>query len=154
MKEGNLSDLSDKTEKVILEIFSSQNTWLLINIKGTLYNPKTKQYITKSNLGIIDYVFRKKESYGCSNINYSRYYNILVDLQATSALVTYPFIEKKTDSVIGIIQIEYNAKLSEKIGKLKDNEAMLFNMLEICFVNWICQNRNVLDNIDKCSWSI
>ncbi len=96
-------------------------------------------------------MFRKKESYGCSNINYSRYYNILVDLQATSALVTYPFIEKKTDSVIGIIQIEYNAKLSEKIGKLKDNEAMLFNMLEICFVNWICQNRNVLDNIDKCS---
>lgn len=46
---------------------------------------------------------------------------------------------------------DMNKTSIKEIGKLKDNEAMLFNMLEICFVNWICQNRNVLDNIDKCS---
>lgn len=143
----SLEEFSDETEKVIMDLFSSDSAMILININDTLYNPKTKKFITQKNLGIVDYVLTKKECHGCSNLKKCNYYNILVDIPAHESLVTYPVIEKNKETVLGIIQTQYNFKLSDATEKPKDNEMVIFNMVDNCFIDWIERNEDEIKKV-------
>lgn len=138
---SSLEIFSDLTEKIIMELFSSSSAMVLFYINNRLYNAKTKQFIKQKNLGIVDYVCTKKKIHGCSNVKTCQFYNNLVDLPAHESLVTYPIIEKNKEKVIGVLQTLYNFKLSDITEKPKDNEMMIFAMIEHCFIDWV--NRNI-----------
>ena len=143
----SLEEFSEETEKIIMDLFFSDSAMILININDTLYNAKTKNFITQKNLGIVDYVFTKKECHGCSDLKKCHYYNILVDIPAHESLVTYPVIEKNKETVLGIIQTQYNYKLSNTTEKPKNNEMVIFNMVENCFIDWIKRNRDEIEKV-------
>ena len=143
----SLEEFSEETEKIIMDVFFSDSAMILININDTLYNAKTKNFITQKNLGIVDYVFTKKECHGCSNLKKCHYYNILVDIPAHESLVTYPVIEKNKETDLGIIQTQYNYKLSNTTEKPKNNEMVIFNMVENCFIDWIKRNRDEIEKV-------
>ena len=144
---NSLEEFSEETEKIIMDLFFSDSAMILININDTLYNAKTKNFITQKNLGIVDYVFTKKECHGCSDLKKCHYYNILVDIPAHESLVTYPVIEKNKETVLGIIQTQYNYKLSNTTEKPKNNEMVIFNMVENCFIDWIKRNRDEIEKV-------
>ena len=146
---SSLETFADLTEKIVMELFSSSSALLLFYIDNRLYNAKTKQFIKHKNLGIVDYVCTKKKIHGCSNVKTCQFYNNLVDIPAHESLVTYPMIEKNKEKVIGVVQTLYNFKLSDITEKPKDNEMMIFAMIELCFIEWVNRNKEEINRV-KC----
>ena len=58
-------------------------------------------------------------------------------------------IEKNKEKVIGVVQTLYNFKLSDITEKPKDNEMMIFAMIELCFIEWVNRNKEEINRV-KC----
>ena len=138
-------DFVKRTEQLVERVFMSSSSQVLLDVNGKLYDPKKKAYV--SELGLVHYVYRKKECHGCSDVKHCQYYNMLTDIYSVDSLVTYPVIEPDNDRVVGIIQTIFNAKLSDKYNLPKHNEMMLFNLIGNCFVSWVSNNSNLINNI-------
>ena len=138
-------DFVKRTEQLVERVFMSSSSQVLLDVNGKLYDPKKKAYV--SELGLVHYVYRKKECHGCSDVKHCQYYNMLTDIYSVDSLVTYPVIEPDNDRVVGIIQTIFNAKLSDKYNLPKHNEMMLFNLIGNCFVSWVSNNINLINNI-------
>ena len=145
---SSLEKFTDLTEKIIMELFSSSSAMVLLYIKNRLYNTKTKKFIKQKNLGIVDYVCKKKKIHGCANVKACPFYNNLVDLPAHESLVTYPIIEKNKEEVIGVLQTLYNFKLSDITEKPKNNEMMILTMIEHCFIEWVNRNSEEVTRVE------
>ena len=122
-KQCDLNQFVKFTEMVVMNVFMSSSAQILININNMLYNPMKRKYV--DNVGIVKYVFMKKECHACSDVKMCKYFNSITDMDAVGCFVTFPVIETQNEKVIGIIQTMFSAKLSEKNEMPKKNEMML-----------------------------
>lgn len=132
-----------RTEELLMTLFSSATAKVLfVNENNCLYHYSTKETLSSKNLGIINFVLKKKEIHGCTKVKDCHYYNALVDIPASESLVTVPVMDQ--DKCIGVFQTILNCDLSESLELPKDNEMSLLNLIGETFVAWYQVNRGNL----------
>ena len=133
-----------RTEELLMTLFSSASAQILFVTKlNELYHYPSKKTLSNKNLGIVNFVLRKKECHGCSKVKNCNYYNALVDIPASESLITYPIVID--NKCIGIIQAILNCDFSENLELPKDNEMSLLNVIEESFKSWYSNNRNLFN---------
>ena len=76
-----------------------------------------------------------------------QFFNVLVDLDGNDALVTYPIINQSNNEVMAILQVACNIKVSEASEKLKNNEMLIFKMIDESISDWIIKNDNEIQKL-------
>ena len=125
---NNLIDLTKITEELLINLFSSSSAQILFkNQDNKLVHLTNKKIFEKNNLGIIYFVFNKKQFHGCRKIKDCKYYNSLVDISASECLVTFPIFNG--EDCVGILQTIVNSDLNNITQEPKDNEKNIFSLL-------------------------
>jgi len=144
LKTNNLIDISHCIENIITNIFSTQYSQILI------YNPKKNNLVKISkyerieknkNLGIVGYVFEKKEYFGVNSSNGCQFFNNLVDLETGMTLLTYPIITN--GEIKAILQFSYNEKLTH-FKKLKESDDQIIKYIIIDCEKWFLKNEEIV----------
>ena len=118
-----------------------------MKIEYFLYEIKKEKFLGYTNLGIAYYVFNNKIVHSCPKIKNCKFFNVLVDLDGNDALVTYPIINQNDNQVLAILQVACNIKVSEVSEKLKQNEMLIFKMIDESICNWIIKNDNEIEKL-------
>lgn len=139
-KQCKLQQFVKFTEIVVMNVFMSSSAQILVNVNDMLYSTVKGKYV--DNVGIVKYVFMKKECHACNDVKMCKYFNSITDMDAVGCFVTFPVVEPHNEKVVGIIQTMFSAKLNEKNEMPKKNEMMLLRLIEKCFVNWIQRNQS------------
>ena len=145
----NLIDFNDLTERMLIDAFNASHVQVLFNVNGLLYNLSENKFHKKTNIGIAYYVFQKKVYHICDKINMCSYYNILIDSQTNSNLITYPIIDKTHDEVLIIIQVGSIINMQDDGKKLKENEEMVYETIQIILGEWLNKNKNLLMELNE-----
>ena len=90
-------------------------------------------------LGIIGYVWKRKEIYGCLSVKTNKYYNKLVDLNSSDALITVPIMNEYNE-IIAMVQIVSPSKVNDKTGKLIHTDMIILELFEKCVLSWYNAN--------------
>ena len=140
---SSIEQLTFVIEALVTSMFSCNSAQLLIfdsKKDEILRITKYEKKIKKKNLGIIGYVYEKKEYYGTDSILNCIYYDNTIDLETTISLLTYPILEK--NKLIGILQFSFNEKLNKKKRPKQTDEDLIFYICKSCSF-WL----NNLNNI-------
>jgi adenylate cyclase len=90
-------------------------------------------------LGIIGYVWKRKEIYGCLAVKTNKYYNKLVDLNSSDVLITVPIMNEYNE-IIAMVQIVSPSKVNDKTGKLIHTDMIILELFEKCVLSWYNAN--------------
>ena len=145
----NLIDFNDLTERMLIDAFNASHVQVFFNVNGLLYNLSENKFHKKTNIGIAYYVFQKKIYHICDKINTCSYYNILIDSQTNSNLITYPIIDKTNNEVLIIIQVGSIINMQDDGKKLKENEEMVYETIQIILGEWLNKNKNLLKELNE-----
>ena len=74
-------------------------------------------------------------------------FNISVDLDGNDTLVTYPIIDQSDNQFLAVLQVACNIKVSEVSEKPKDNEMLIFKMIDESICDWILKNDNEIQKL-------
>ena len=122
-------------EKLMLILYStSAKIYFCNKEKNVLEHYEDDRCDEVKPLGILGYVWKKKEIHGCSSVKTCKLYNNLVDLRASDALITFPIIDDI--EVIAICQAIFPGKLGEVSEKPKDTEMIIIDLFEQSFLAW------------------
>ena len=133
------AEFTKETEDLLMSLFSSSSVqFLFVNDRGYLYSCVKNEEFSRTNIGIIYYVFNTKQLHGCIKVKDSKYYNPLVDIPCSENLVTFPIVIN--DRVVAVLQTIVLAELYENTGHPKENEMIIFNLLRDCIVSWYKRN--------------
>jgi hypothetical protein len=138
----------DEIENIFNDVFELSNVQMLFNVgKNFLYEIKKNKFLGYTNLGIAYYVLNNKIVHACPKIKHCKFFNILVDLDGNDALVTYPIINQSDNQVLAVLQVACNIKVSEVSEKPKDNEMLIFKMIDESICDWILKNDNEIQKL-------
>ncbi len=144
----NINEFIDEVENCFNNIFELSTVQILFNVgMNYLYEVKQQKFLGYNNLGIAYYVFNNKIVHSCPKIKNCKFFNVLVDLDGNDALVTYPIINQNNNQVLAILQVACNIKVSEASEKLKQNEMLIFKMIDESICNWIIKNDNEIEKL-------
>ena len=150
---SNIIDFCMEIKKILVSVFSSEYIQILIYNKNTDNLFRISKYELKEinkNIGLVGYVFNKKEYYGINSIKECLYFNSIADLDTGMPLLTYPILNG--DKVKGILQLSYNEKLI-KFRKPKEIDEMILDFICREFQNWFDRNSDldysIFDNAHK-----
>ena len=142
----NLIDFSNAVENILTSIFSTQNSQFLFhnpNKNNLTRITKYERTEKNKNIGIIGYVFEKKEYFGTNSANSCQFYNNLVDIETGMSLLTFPIIIER--NVIAIIQFSYNDNLLH-FKKIKESDEQIIDYLIKDCEKWLILNKEILEN--------
>jgi hypothetical protein len=121
---------------------------MLFNVgKNFLYEIKKNKFLGYTNFEIAYYVLNNKIVHACPKIKHCKFFNILFDLDGNDALVTYPIINQRDNQVLAVLQVACNIKVIEVSEKPKDNEMLIFKMIEESICDWIIKNDNEIQKL-------
>ena len=144
----NINEFIDEVENCFNNIFELSTVQILFNVgMNYLYEVKQQKFLGYNNLGIAYYVFNNKIIHSCPKIKNCKFFNVLVDLDGNDALVTYPIINQSNNEVMAILQVACNKKVSEASEKLKNNEMLIFKMIDESISDWIIKNDNEIQKL-------
>ncbi len=145
---NNIFSFVDEIENIFNDVFELSNVQMLFNVgKNFLYEIKKNKFLGYTNLGIAYYVLNNKIVHACPKIKHCKFFNILVDLDGNDALVTYPIINQSDNQVLAVLQVACNIKVSEVSEKPKDNEMLIFKMIDESICDWILKNDNEIQKL-------
>jgi len=145
-KINNLLDFTIIIEQLIMDVFSSHDSQILIynenNSKFVKFSKYEKREKNK-NIGIIGYVYEKKEFFGVVSSSGCAFYNKLVDIETGMSILTYPIICK--GEVKAILQFAYNGKMIiQKNPEECDQEIIKYIIIDC--VKWFNRNEDIVKN--------
>lgn len=152
----NLEDIIDAqqftilTEELLMSLFSTNAAQLLIynKNKNILVHVNKYHIEEKKKLGIINYVFQKKEFYGANSCDDCEYFNKLTDIETGFSLITFPILSLKPGEenvLLGVVQLAYNGKLLSGITKKpKELEMSIIEFLHKIISIWMGKNTDKL----------
>ena len=144
----DINQFIDEVENCFNNIFELSTVQILFNVgMNYLYEVKKEKFLGYTNLGIAYYVFNNKIIHSCPKIKNCKFFNVLVDLDGNDALVTYPIINQSNNEVMAILQVACNIKVSEASEKLKNNEMLIFKMIDESISDWIIKNDNEIQKL-------
>ena len=145
---NNIFSFVDEIENCFNNIFELSTVQMLFNVgKNFLYEIKKEKFLGYTNLGIAYYVLNNKIVHACPKIKHCKFFNILVDLDGNDALITYPIINQSDNHVLAILQVACNIKVSEASEKPKDNEMLIFKMIDESICDWILKNDHEIQKL-------
>jgi len=137
-KMDSFGDFTMNAEHFIMKLFNSNYAVFLVydeEIDRLLHYNKLKCE-EKKNVGIIYYVLKSKEFYGCNPID-CNYYNNLADIGAGFSLVTFPILDSSYKSVLAVVQMRYNYELVGIPERPKAMAMIIFELyVKIC-MSWM-----------------
>ena len=144
----NIIEFIEEIENCFNNIFELSTVQILFNVgMNYLYEVKKQKFLGYTNLGIAYYVFNNRVVHGCPKIKNCQFFNVLVDLDGNDALVTYPIINQNNNQVMAVLQVACNITVSEASEKLKNNEMLIFKMIEESISDWIIKNDNEMEKL-------
>ena len=143
----NLIEFASCIEQIIMNIFSTQYSQILIYNEPKNNLVKISKYENSEknkSIGIVGYVFEKKEYFGISSCNGCQFYNNLIDIETGGmSIVTYPIISN--GNVKAILQFAYNEKLIH-FKKPKETDQQIIEYLLLDCGKWFLKNEEIVKN--------
>lgn len=145
LKIENVMDLICCIENIIVNIFSTQYSQILIynETKNNLVKiSKYEKSEKNKNIGIVGYVFERKEYFGINSCNGCEFYNNLIDIETGMSILTYPIINN--GNVKAILQFAYNDKLIH-FKKPKETDDQIISYILLDCEKWFNKNEEIVN---------
>lgn len=130
--------LMEITESVLASLFTSGSA-LFVFVSDGIIKHYSRKFPSIDKIGIINLVIKKKECHGCNKARRCKYYNTLVDLEASDSLITYPIMYN--DECLAVAQISLRERISEITLKPKENDMKLLGLIKSCIIEWHLDNK-------------
>jgi len=144
LKIENLLQFSSCIENIIMNVFASQCSQILIfnEQKNKLVKISKYEISEKNkNIGIVGYVFERKEFFGINSSNGCQFFNNLVDIETGMSTLTYPIVT--SGNVKAILQFAYNDKLIHFKKPQETDEEIIKYILFDC-EKWFVKNEEIV----------
>jgi hypothetical protein len=144
LKIENLLEFSSCIENIIMNVFASQCSQILIfNEQKNKFVKISKYEISEKskNIGIVGYVFERKEFFGINSSNGCQFYNNLVDIETGMSTLTYPIVT--SGNVKAILQFAYNEKLIH-FKKPQETDEQIIKYILLDCEKWFVKNEEIV----------
>ena len=135
---NSIVEFTNESEKVLSLFWSmSLARLLIVDSDGKLYHFEKYQNIDYNGYhGLIGLVFKKKEFIGIENSNENPFYNSLVDIETSHAIITFPLMNLE-NKVIAIAQTSYPNNFFLQNKKPRDIDMSIIDYFSKITSTWI-----------------
>jgi len=135
---NTLFDFTTESEKILTNLWTlNTSRFIIVSVQGKLLKAeKYRNYEYQSHLGLIGQVYLKKEFVAIENSNENPFYNALVDIESSNAILTFPIIDSN-DNVVGVAQTSYANKLVKNTKKPRDSDMLLLDYYSKMTACWL-----------------
>ena len=138
----NKFEFSEKTEETLLILFNCvESAFYFVEDNMIKRYKDNKIYNYDINIGIIGKVIKSKEILAFENTKNCVNFNLIIDLNTSDGILTFPILSKKNKIVRAVAQVPYIGKIL-KNGKPNENQMKTIKKFRKCIKNWFEININ------------